>query len=145
VAKASDMLIARRADTQARADFATWQMMAKLNGMSELSDQARDSLARHAALREKMDEREATEQTVQMIYAAYFQAMGGAGSPPPAETIVKEREAPAFTNNVMPMKRPTPAPKPASAREPDPKRELPVRSIFVCLVLIAVAFHYLWR
>jgi hypothetical protein len=30
--KAADMLIARRADTRARADFATWKMMAKLNG-----------------------------------------------------------------------------------------------------------------
>jgi hypothetical protein len=30
------MLIARRADTRARADFATWKMMAKLNGLSAL-------------------------------------------------------------------------------------------------------------
>jgi hypothetical protein len=30
------MLIARRADTRARADFATWKMMAKLNGTSSL-------------------------------------------------------------------------------------------------------------
>ena len=28
--KAADMLIARRADTRARADFATWKMLAKL-------------------------------------------------------------------------------------------------------------------
>ena len=34
--KAADMLIARRADTRARADFATWKMMAKLNGASSL-------------------------------------------------------------------------------------------------------------
>ena len=31
VIKAADMLIARRADTRARTDFATWKMMAKLN------------------------------------------------------------------------------------------------------------------
>ena len=43
--KAADMMIARRADTKARADFATWKMMAKLNGASALPDEARAQLA----------------------------------------------------------------------------------------------------
>ena len=34
------MMIARRADTKARADFATWKMMAKLNGASALPDRS---------------------------------------------------------------------------------------------------------
>jgi hypothetical protein len=38
--KAADMLIARRADTRARADFATWKMLAKLNGFSALPAEA---------------------------------------------------------------------------------------------------------
>ena len=38
--KASDLLIARRADTKARADFSTWRMMAKLNVASSLSTEA---------------------------------------------------------------------------------------------------------
>ena len=42
--KAADMLIARRADTRARADFATWKMMAKLNGASALPQHAQDFL-----------------------------------------------------------------------------------------------------
>ena len=51
--KAADMMIARRADTKARADFATWKMMAKLNGASALPAEAQDFLAgyKHAARR----------------------------------------------------------------------------------------------
>jgi hypothetical protein len=41
--KAADMLIARRADTKARADFATWKMMEKLNGASSLPAKAQAS------------------------------------------------------------------------------------------------------
>jgi hypothetical protein len=40
--KAADMLIARRADTRARADFATWKMLAKLNGFSALPAEAQN-------------------------------------------------------------------------------------------------------
>ena len=47
VIKAADMLIARRADTRARADFATWKMMAKLNGVSTLPAEARRFLLRY--------------------------------------------------------------------------------------------------
>ena len=39
------MLIARRADTRARADFATWKMIAKLNGASSLPAEAQNFLA----------------------------------------------------------------------------------------------------
>ena len=42
--KAADMMIARRADTRARADFATWKMMAKLNGASALPPEAQNFL-----------------------------------------------------------------------------------------------------
>ena len=50
VIKAADMLIARRADTRARADFATWKMMAKLNGASSLPSEAQDLLAGYKEL-----------------------------------------------------------------------------------------------
>jgi hypothetical protein len=48
--KAADMLIARRADTRARADFATWKMIAKLNGASSLSAEAQKFLAYYRSL-----------------------------------------------------------------------------------------------
>ena len=68
--KAADMMIARRADTKARADFATWKMMAKLNGASALPAEAQDFLAELQQLLKKMPEPEATEATINLIYAA---------------------------------------------------------------------------
>jgi hypothetical protein len=52
--KAADMMIARRADTRARADFATWKMIAKLNGASSLPDEAQNFLASYKALLNEM-------------------------------------------------------------------------------------------
>ena len=51
--KAADMLIARRADTRARADFATWKMLAKLNGASALPAEAQGFLVSYKQLLEK--------------------------------------------------------------------------------------------
>ena len=48
--KAADMLIARRADTRARADFATWKMLSKLNGTSALPPEAQNFLASYQRL-----------------------------------------------------------------------------------------------
>ena len=64
--KAADMLIARRADTRARADFATWKMMAKLNGASSLPAEAQEFLASYRALLRQMTEAEATEATIKL-------------------------------------------------------------------------------
>ena len=80
--KAADMLIARRADTRARADFATWKMLAKLNGTSSLPAEAQDFLAGYKTLLEKMAEPEASEATIHLIYRSYYGEMGGAGTPP---------------------------------------------------------------
>ena len=52
--KAADMLIARRADTRARADFATWKMLAKLNGASALPTEAQNFLVSYRKMLEKM-------------------------------------------------------------------------------------------
>ena len=76
------MLIARRADTRARADFATWKMLAKLNGTSSLPAEAQNFLAGYKALLEKMAEPEASEATIHLIYRSYYGEMGGAGAPP---------------------------------------------------------------
>src|SRR6202165_5697288 len=111
VIKAADMLIARRADTRARADFATWKMMAKLNGASALPPEAQTFLESYRALLRQMPEGEATEATIHQMYRAYYMEMGGAGTPPefPAQSKV-----PA-TNNVTAFKRP-PAPRPKAVR-----------------------------
>ena len=73
--KAADMLIARRADTRARADFATWKMMAKLNGSSALPPEAQEFLASYQNLLAQMSEGDATEATIGAIYKAYYAEM----------------------------------------------------------------------
>ena len=80
--KAADMLIARRADTRARADFATWKMMAKLNGASALPVEAQNFLASYKKLLGEMPEADATEATIILLYKAYYAEMGGVGTAP---------------------------------------------------------------
>src|SRR5229473_8052624 len=100
--KAADMLIARRADTRARADFATWKMMAKLNGTSALPAKAQTFLVSYKALLQEMPEAKATEATIHLIYKSYYSEMGGTGLPPD----VRVRSADQVTDNVTAFKRP---------------------------------------
>jgi hypothetical protein len=135
--KAADMLIARRADTRARADFATWKMMAKLNGTSSLPAEAQRFLASYKALVEKMPEAEASEATINLIYKAYYGEMGGAGAPP---EVVAQAHVPV-TDNVTAFKRPPPQ-RPKTAVGPNGKPKLPVALIFACLVVVYVGIRY---
>ena len=140
VIKAADMMIARRADTRARADFATWKMMAKLNGASALPAEAQTFLASYQALLKKMPEADATEATINSIYRAYYAEMGGAGAPPDVPT----HSSGQVTGNVTAFKRP-PAPRAKIAAGPDVKPRLPVALIFACLVVIYVGLRYLMQ
>jgi hypothetical protein len=143
--KAADMLIARRADTRARADFATWKMMAKLNGASALPAEAQEFLASYKNLLAQMSEGEATEATIGAIYKAYYAEMGGAGTPPDVRTRPPEPAA----DNVTAFRRPPPKPaKTASftaAFSGAQKRPPPVALIFVCLVVVYVGIRLYWR
>lgn len=141
VIKAADMLIARRADTRARADFATWKMMAKLNGASALPPEAQTFLESYKALLKQMPEPEATEATIKLMYQAYYGEMGGAGAPPelPVQSTVQAKD------NVTAFKRPPPPKKPAGPKGmggPDAKPRLPVALIFACLVVVYVGIRY---
>jgi hypothetical protein len=140
------MLIARRADTRARADFATWKMMAKLNGSSALPSEAQEFLASYKNLLTQMSEGEATEATISAIYKAYYAEMGGAGTPPD----VRSRPPEAAADNVTAFRRPTPKPKTTSFfgagdAAGTQKRPLPVALIFVCLVVVYVGIRLYWR
>lgn len=144
--KAADMLIARRADTRARADFATWKMMAKLNGASALPAEAQEFLASYKNLLAQMSEGEATEATIGAIYKAYYAEMGGAGTPPD----VRPRAAEPAADNVTAFRRPPPKPKRAAffgaaAASGTQKRPLPVALIFACLVVVYVGIRLYWR
>jgi hypothetical protein len=138
VIKAADMLIARRADTRARADFATWKMMAKLNGASSLPADAQSFLASYKELLKQMAEPEATEATIALLYGSYYAKMGGVGEAPD----VPARAAPQVTDNVTAFKRPPPA-RLHAERGARAKPRLPVALIFVCLVVVYAGIRYL--
>ena len=142
--KAADMLIARRADTRARADFATWKMIAKLNGTSSLPTEAQNFLASYNALLKEMTEAEASEATIKLIYSRYYGEMGGAGTPPE----VPPRSSRQVADNVTAFKRPpaqrNPLPRQAT-QAPAAKPRLPVALIFACLVVVYVGLRYFWQ
>ena len=144
VIKAADMLIARRADTRARADLATWKMMAKLNGASALPPEALTFLESYKELLKQLPDAEATEAIIKLMYQAYYGEMGGAGTPPelPAQSPLQEKD------NVTAFKRP-PAPKKPSGPTPmggaNAKPRLPVALIFACLVVVYVGIQFLLR
>jgi hypothetical protein len=140
--KAADMMIARRADTRARADFATWTMMAKLNGASSLPPTAQAFLERYKLLLKETSEPEASEAIIQLIYQSYYEEMGGAGQAPE----VKPRSAgtSAASDNVTAFKRP-PAQRPKAASGTQGKSKLPVALIFAGLVVVYTAFRYYFR
>ena len=134
------MMIARRADTRARADFATWKMMAKLNGASSLPPEAQTFLANYKALLNEKTEAEATDAIINLIYRSYYGEMGGVGAPP---DVVANSRYPA-TDNVTAFKRPpSPRAKPAGGMAATPR--LPVALIFGCLVIVYVGVRYFWR
>ena len=138
VIKAADMLIARRADTRARADFATWKMMAKLNGASSLPADAQGFLASYKELLKQMTEPDATEATIALLYGSYYAKMGGVGEAPD----VPARAAPQVTDNITAFKRPPPA-RLHAERGPPARPRLPVALIFVCLVVVYAGIRYL--
>jgi hypothetical protein len=139
--KAADMLIARRADTRARADFATWKMLAKLNGTSSLPAEAQSFLAQYKTLLDRMPEPEASEATITLIYKTYYEGMGGGGSPP---DVKAQQHNGSTTDNVTAFKRPPPA-KPKTGSGQTTKARLPVALIFACLVVVYVGLRYFWR
>ena len=150
--KAADMMIARRADTKARADFATWKMMAKLNGASALPAEAETFLVSYKAMLNQMPESDATDATIQLMYRAYYAEMGGHGIAPDVRAQMSE----PVTGNVTAFKRP--APQKAKAKNgsttrfragfttgPDGKPKLPVALIFACLAVVYDGIRYYWR
>ena len=140
--KAADMLIARRADTRARADFATWKMMAKLNGASALPTEAQNFLASYKKLLGEMSEADATEATIVALYKTYYAEMGGVGTPPD----VQRRQSEPVADNVTAFRRPAPRQN-AQPRfgGTQGRPQLPVALIFACLVVVWVGIRYLWR
>jgi hypothetical protein len=137
--KAADMMIARRADTKARADFATWKMMAKLNGASALPPEAQTFLTSYRELLKQLSDAEASDATISLMYRAYYAEMGGKGTAPD----VRSQPSQPVTDNVTAFKRP--APQKTRKTGSDGKPRLPVALIFACLCVVYVGFRYYWR
>jgi hypothetical protein len=114
-------------------------MLAKLNGTSSLPAEAQGFLANYRTLLEKMNEAEATEATINLIYQSYYGVMGGVGAPPE----VPAHSTPQATDNVTAFKRPPP-PR-STTGGPQTKARLPVALIFACLVVVYVGVRYFWR
>ena len=140
--KAADMLIARRADTRARADFATWKMLAKLNGASALPAEAQNFLVDYKQMVGKMTDADASEATIQLMYRTYYAEMGGTGAAP--EIPARASEPAADTGTVTAFRRPPAKPKSATSG-PAPTPRLPVALIFACLAVVYVGIRYYWR
>ncbi len=138
--KAADMLIARRADTRARADFATWKMIAKLNGASSLPAEAQNFLASYKARLKEMPEAAASEATIIQMYKSSYSEMGGVGTPPE----VRPARVEPIRDNVTAFRRPAVRSNGASSR-PNAKTQLPVALIFVCIVVVYVGIRYFWH
>ncbi len=138
--KAADMMIARRADTRARADFATWKMIAKLNGASGLPPAAQEFLASYKTRLNDMPEDEATEATIREMYKAYYAEMGGGGAPPEVKTARAEPVA----DNVTAFRKLPPKPKTAPSGQPT-QRKMPVALIFAALCVFYVAIRLYWQ
>lgn len=139
----SNLEIAKRANDQARADFATWLMMAKLNSVDALPQDAQSFLAGYRALvaRPKKSEADAAETTVQLIYRRYYASLGGTGTPPVVTSVPRSQAMPEKNpDNVTPFRRIKPAAPP-----PRDKKKLPVALIFLGLVVLAVAYNYVSR
>ncbi|MGC2082247.1 MAG: hypothetical protein WA702_02675 [Bradyrhizobium sp.] len=135
------MMIARRADTRARADFATWKMIAKLNGASGLTPQAQEFLASYKTrLEQTSSEHEATEATIGEMYKAYYAEMGGYGAPPEVKSVPTE----PVTDNVTAFRRLPPKPK-AAPNGQAAKPRLPVALIFACLCVIYIGIRLYLR
>ncbi len=142
------MMIARRADTQARADVATWKMMAKLNGKDSLPADAQAYLAGYQALLATTTESAATEATINLVYKNYYATMGGNGAAP----TIQSGPVDPIADNVTPFQRPKPQrPAPQRSKAPqsvskgigsDGKPRLPVGLIFIGLVIVVVGVRY---
>ncbi|WP_225678201.1 hypothetical protein [Bradyrhizobium hereditatis] len=140
--KAADMLIARRADTRARADFATWKMIAKLNGFSALPPEAQSFLEGYRQLLANMSEADASEATIQLMYKRYYSEMGGSGNPPQLPS--RASDPTKDSSNVTAFRRPPARPR-QTAPDATARSRLPVALIFICLAIVYVSIRMLWR
>ncbi len=140
----SNLEIARRANDEARADFATWLMMSKLKSTDALPQEAQTFFAGYLALaaRGKQSESAAAETTIKTVYRHYYSRMGGTGTAPVIKPVPKPKlmsdNNSNNRDNVTPFRRIKPDTPP-----PREKKKMPVALIFIGLIVLAVAWRFL--
>ena len=138
----SNISIAKKARTNAEADFATWLMMAKLGGFDNLPSNAQSFLTNYRAQLETMSEANSTALAVSEVYSAYYSEMGGVGAAPEPRARTPTTEGKV----VRTQRRPKPQPGLSAARDPTRpliRRSLAAILIFTSMVALIVAYRFL--
>jgi hypothetical protein len=136
--------IAKKAHSKAKADFATWLMMAKLGSFDDLPPNAQNFLTNYRNRLETMSEAESTALAVRGVYSAYYSEMGGVGAAP-------EPKARALATNgkvVRFQARRKPQPGLSAARPsitPTTRKTFQALLIFASMVALIVAYRFLTR
>ncbi|UZE49555.1 hypothetical protein ONR75_01550 [Rhodopseudomonas sp. P2A-2r] len=114
----SNLEIAKRANDEARADFATWLMMAKLNSIDALPQEAQAFFAGYRALlaQNKVAESAAADTTIRIVYRSYYARLGGTGTPPDIKSAPRTRQMPDNNDNVTPFRKIKPSAPPPRER-----------------------------
>jgi hypothetical protein len=134
--------IAQKARSRAEADFATWLMMAKLGSFDDLAANAQEFLKHYQERLKASNEKQASSATIDEIYGAYYTAMGGAGAPPAPKQPVPEGGGNVVSLRDAQRARASRAQPTGQGRRT--KRQVPALLIFIALVVVVVAFKYLW-
>jgi hypothetical protein len=134
--------IARKAQSKAEADFATWLMMAKLGSFDDLPPNAQAFLLSYRARLEGMSEAESKVVAVREIYVSYYSEMGGVGAPPELEAL-----ATSVDNGVVraqsPRKPPPARLSAAASGRPAVRKSVPALLIFAAMVALIAAYKLL--
>jgi hypothetical protein len=132
----SSRSIARKAQSKAEADFATWLMMAKLGGFDDLPSNAQNFLINYRERLETMSEAESTALAVREVYNAYYTEMGGIGAAP--EPPVPKPATKGRPSNDRPARS---AARPSIS--PMIRKSLPALLIFAGMVTLIVLYKFL--
>src|SRR6202790_4793357 len=142
MSSSSNTSIAKKAHTNAEADFATWLMMAKLGGFDDLPSNAQSFLTNYRTRLETMSEAESTALAVREVYSAYYSEMGGvaAAPEPKARTPTTEGKVRRFQRG------PKPQPDVSAGRHSTMstiRKSLLALLIFASMVALIVAYRFL--
>jgi hypothetical protein len=134
--------IARKAQSKAESDFATWLMMAKLGSFNDLPPNAQAFLINYRARLERMSEAESKVVAVREVYASYFSEMGGLGAAPELEAPTTFVDDGAVRSQRA--RKPAPARLAAGApNRPVARKSVPALLIFAAMVALIAAYRFL--